>query len=210
MDFAQVSTRWKGDWEEYYDLARVYAERGMMGEVARLYEEAVDRGVEPRRVDEFALFKRAYRALGEKGKVGEIEERIAERIAHKMNMNLGGKVEFLGYRLRGEGDVHGLSLFFRCLEEMEEDYTLWVHADVEDESLLEGQRREAGYAVFDHLLPTSRWQVGEVYQDDEVRGLKSGRYHFMLGLWRPEDGSRLWRPDEPDAHIIDLGWVEVR
>jgi hypothetical protein len=119
-------------------------------------------------------------------------------------------VEFLGHSFRGkERDGHGLSLFFRCLEEMGEDYTLWVHGE-EDESLLEGQRREAGYAVFDHLLPTSRWRVGEVYQDDEVRGLKSGRYHFMLGLWRPEDGSRLWREDEPDAHIIDLGWVEVR
>jgi hypothetical protein len=118
-------------------------------------------------------------------------------------------VEFLGYSLRGEKDDRGLSLFFRCLEGMEEDYTLWVHGEVEDESLLEGQRREAGYAVFDHLLPTSRWQVGEVYQDDEVRGLKPGRYHFTLGLWRPEDGSRLWKADNPEAHIIDLGWVEA-
>jgi hypothetical protein len=64
--------------------------------------------------------------------------------------------------------------------------------------------------VFDHLLPTSRWQVGEVYQDDEVKGLKPGRYHFTLGLWRPEDGSRLWREDDPSAHDIDLGWVEVK
>jgi 4-amino-4-deoxy-L-arabinose transferase-like glycosyltransferase len=211
MDFAQVSTRWEGDWDDYYDLAKVYAERGMQGEVVRLYEEAVDKGVEPGRVDELALFKRAYAALGEQEKVGEIEERIAGRIAHKMNVNLGGKVEFLGHSLRGEeGNGHGLSLFFRCLEEMEEDYTLWVHGEVEDESLLEGQRREAGYAVFDHWLPTSRWRGGEAYQDDEVRGLRPGRYHFTLGLWRPEDGSRLWREDDPNAHIIDLGWVEVK
>jgi hypothetical protein len=126
-------------------------------------------------------------------------------------VDLPGKVEFLGYSVRGEErDRHGLSLYFRCLEEMEEDYTLWVHGEVEDESLLEGQRREAGYAVFDHLLPTSRWQVGEVYQDDEIKGLRPGRYHFTLGLWRPEDGSRLWREDDPDAHIMDLGWVEVQ
>jgi 4-amino-4-deoxy-L-arabinose transferase-like glycosyltransferase len=210
MDFAQVSTRWEGNWDDYYDLAQVYAEREMMGEVARLYEEAVDKGVEPARVDEFALFKRAYKTLGEDGKVGEIEERIAGRIAHQMRVNLGGKVEFLGYSWEKEGDGHGLSLFFRCLEEMEEDYTLWVHGEVEDESVLEGQRGEAGYAVFDHLLSTSRWQVGEVYQDDEVRGLKPGRYHFTLGLWRPEDGSRLWWEDDPEAHVIDLGWVEVR
>jgi len=211
MDFVQVSSPWEGNWDDYYDLARVYAERWMMGEVARLYEEAVDKGVEPGRVEDFTLFKRAYRALGEERKVGEIEERLAGRIAHKMNVNLGGKVEFLGHSLRRkERDGHGLSLFFRCLEEMEEDYTLWVHGEVEDESLLEGQRREAGYAVFDHLLPTSRWQVGEVYQDDEVSGLKPGRYHFTLGLWRPEDGSRLWWEDDPNAHVIDLGWVEVR
>jgi hypothetical protein len=210
MDFAQVSSRWEGNWEDYYDLAQVYAERGMDGEVARLYEEAVEKGVGPRRVDDFSLFKRAYKALEEEGKAGEIEERIAERIAHKVGANLGGKVEFLGYSLEEKGDGHGLSLFFRCLEEMEEDYTLWVHGEVEDESLLEEQRKEAGYAVFDHLLSTSRWEVGEVYQDDEVRGLKPGRYHFTLGLWRPEDGSRLWREDDPNAHIIDLGWIEIR
>jgi hypothetical protein len=207
IDFAQVSTRWEGDWDDYYDLAKVYTERGMQSEVARLYEEATDKGIEPGRVDDLALFKGAYRALGEEGKVEEIEERIAERIAHKMSANLGGKVEFLGHSLREDS---GLSLFFRCLEEMEEDYTLWVHGEVEDQSLLEGQRREAGYAVFDHLLPTSRWQAGEVYQDDEVRRLRPERYHFTLGLWRPEDGSRLWREDDPEAHIIDLGWVEIR
>jgi len=211
MDFAQVSSQWQENWDDYYNLAKVYAERWMMGEVARLYEEAVEKGSEPARVDDLALFKGAYAALGEQGKVGEIEEWIARRIAHKMNVNLGGKVEFLGHSLRGEEKSdHGLSLFFKCLEKMEEDYTLWLHGEVEDESLLEGQRREAGYAVFDHLLPTSRWQVEEIYQDDEVRGLRPGRYHFTLGLWRPEDGSRLWREDDPDAHIIDLGWVEVK
>ncbi len=206
IDFAQVSTHWKGNWDDYYDLAKVYAERGMMDEVARLYEEAVDKGVEPGRVDDLALFKGAYAALREERKVGEIEGRIAGRIAHKMSVNLGGKVEFLGHSLRG----HGITLFFRCLKEMGEDYTLWVHGEVEDESLLEGQREEAGYAVFDHLLPTSRWQVGEVHQDDEVGVLKPGRYHFTLGLWRPEDGSRLWWEDDPNAHAIDLGWVEVK
>jgi hypothetical protein len=209
MDFAQVSTRWEGIWDDYYDLAEVYAERWMMGEVAELYEETVDKGVEPELFDEFALFKRAYGALGEEKKVREIEEGIVNRIPYKMRVNLGGKIEFLGYSLGKEGD-NGLSLFFWGLEKMEEDYTLWIHGEVEDESLLKGQRREAGYALFDHLLPTSRWQVREVYQDDEVRGLKPGRYHFTLGLWRPEDGSRLWREDDPDAHIIELGWVEVK
>jgi hypothetical protein len=211
MDFVQVNTHWTGDWDDYYDLAKVYADRWMMGEVTRLYEEAVDKGVEPGQVDDFALFKGAYAALGEEGRIEEIEERIAERIAHKMNVNLGDKVEFLGHSLRREErDDRGLSLFFRSVEEMEEDYTLWVHGEVENESLLEEIESERGYAIFDHLLPTSRWAVGEVYQDDEVRGLRPGRYHFTLGLWRPEDGSRLWRQDDPNAHVIDLDWVEVK
>ncbi|MFB0536466.1 MAG: ArnT family glycosyltransferase [Anaerolineae bacterium] len=211
MDFAQVSSPWDGNWNDYYDLAKVYADREMRSEVARLYEEAVEEGVEPGRVDEFGLFKGAYKGLGEEEKVGEIEERIAEQIMHKISVSLGGKVEFLGYSLtRQENGCAQMSLFFRCLEEMDEDYTLWMHGEVEDESLLEGQRKEAGYAVFDHLLSTSGWWVGEVYQDDEVRGLKPGRYHFTLGLWRPEDGSRLWWEDDPNAHAIDLGWVEVK
>jgi hypothetical protein len=211
MDFAQVSTRWQGNWDDYYDLAQVYAERGMIAEVARLYEEATEKGVGPERVDEFALFKRAYRALEEDGKAGEIEQQIAERIAYKMNVNLGGKVEFLSYSLtKLDNGCTQMSLFFRCVEEMEEDYTLWVHGEAEDESLWEGVKREGGYALFDHPLPTSRWEGGEVYQDDEVRGLRPGQYHFTLGLWRPEDGSRLWREDSPEEHIIDLGWVEAK
>jgi hypothetical protein len=211
MDFVQVSIRWEGNWDDYYDLAQVYTERGMIAEVARLYEETVEKGVGPERVDEFALFKRAYRALGEDRKAEEIEKRIAERIAHKMNVNLGGKVEFLGYSLRGkERDDRRLNLFFRCLEEMEKDYTLWVHGEVEDDSLWEGVKSEGGYALFDHLLPTSGWEGGEVYQDDEVSGLRPGQYHFTLGLWRPEDGNRLWREDNPEEHIIVLGWVEVK
>jgi hypothetical protein len=211
MDFAQVSTRWEGDWEDYYDLAKIYAGIEMQGEVVRLYEEAVEEGLEPGRVDDFILFKRAYKALGEEERIREIGERIASRIPHKMRVNLGGRVKFLGYGLtRLDDSCTQMSLFFWCVEEMEEDYTLWVHGEVEDESLLEGQRREAKYAVFDHLLPTSRWQVEEVYQDDGVRGLRSGQYHFTLGLWRPEDGSRLWREDNPEEHIIDLGWVEIK
>lgn len=162
-----------------------------MGEVARLYEEAMDKGVEPRQVDDLALLKGAYAALGEQRKDEKIKEPTAGRVANKMSVNLGGKVEFLGYSLSGERDVHGLSLFFRCLEGMKEDYTLRVHGEVEDESLLKGVKSERGYAVFDHLLPTSRWEMGESYQDDEVRGLRPGRYHLTLGLWRPEDGSRL-------------------
>jgi len=210
MDFAQVSSRWAGSWDAYYDLAKVYADRWMMGEVARLYEEAVDKGVEPGRVEDFALFKGAYTTLGEEGKVEEIEERIAGRIAQKVNVNLGGKAEFLGYSLTElDNGCTQMSLFFRCVGEMGEDYTLWVHGEVEDELLLEGVKSERGYAVFDHPLPTSRWEVGEVYQDDEVRGLRPGRYHFTLGLWRPEDGSRLWREDNPEEHIIDLDWVKA-
>jgi hypothetical protein len=211
MDFAQVSAPWKRNWDDYYHLAKLYAERGMQGEVVSLYQEAVDQGVEPAQVDDWALFREAYVALGEESRVREIEERIARRIAHKMNVNLGGKVEFLGYSLRAEeSNRHGLGLFFRCLEEMEQDYTLWVHAEVEDETLLERTESDRGYAIFDHLLFTSRWKPGTVYQDDEIKGLRPGRYHFTLGLWRPEDGSRLWRKDDPNAHIVDLGWVKVQ
>jgi hypothetical protein len=211
MDFAQVSTRWEGDWDNYYDLAEVYAERWMMSEVAGLYEEAVDKAVEPELVDEFALFKRAYRALGKEEKVEEIEELMVGRILYKMSVNLGGKVEFLGYSLTGLNNGRTqMHLFFRCVEEMKENYALWVHGEVEDESLLEEVKSDRGYAVFDHPLPTSKWEVGEVYEDDQIGGLRPGRYHFTLGLWRPEDGSRLWREDDPNAHVIDLGWVEVK
>ncbi len=211
MDFAQVSVRWEGNWDDYYDLAGVYAERGMDEEVVRLYEEAMGKGVEPVRVDDLALFKKAYRALGEEEKAEEITEQIVSRIPYKMSVNLGGKVEFLGYSLtRLESGRTQMSFYFRCVEEMEEDYALWVHGEAEDESLLKGMKSEGGYAIFDHPLPTSRWEAGEIYEDDQIGGLRPGRYYFTLGMWRPEEGSRLWREDDPNAHIIDLGWVEVK
>ena len=91
---------------------------------------------------------------------------------------------------------------------MDVDWTLWLHGLVEDESLLTGTDRDAGYAVLDTRLDTSHWQPGHLYEVVVGKPLPPGRYEIHLGLWRWEDGSRLWINEDTGEHEVNLGWVE--
>lgn len=114
-------------------------------------------------------------------------------------MNLGGKAEFLGRVISQttDGQIQ-IELYLRCIKRMEDDYTLWFHADVEGRT-----------TTFDHVLPTSEWRVGHIVQDALVLDLPPGRYDLSFGLWMWQDGRRLWRVDNGEPGI-PLGQVEIR
>ena len=114
-------------------------------------------------------------------------------------MKLGDQVEVVGYTLKrsGEGQAE-LRLYLRALSEMGEDYTLWLHR------YREGAE---GFESLDRRLSTSRWRVGRVYEERWSVPLEGERVRFVLGLWRWEDGRRLWRQDAPQEHEVDLGWM---
>ena len=133
-------------------------------------------------------------------RLARVEEMVGSLVEQRLGINLDDKVEVVGYTLRRQGEGQAeLRLYFRALSAMAEDYTLWLH-----------RYREGveGFENLDRRLGTSRWRPGRMYEERWSVPLGEEKVRFVFGLWRWEDGSRLWRKDAPQEHEIDLGWIE--
>ena len=200
-DFAEVNAgAWRPEWSAYLDLARVYTAWGMNREVASAFSAARQAGLGPPRVDDLTVFLSAAQAEPELA--AGLQETLHSVVPHWAGVNLGDRVEYLGYGLRRLDERRGkLTLYFRALNEMEADYTVWLHQSAEstpDQSL-----------GLDHSLATSSWKPGELYADSRVVNLQPGKVRFVFGLWRGDDASRLQVQDQPGQSEIDLGWIEA-
>ncbi|HYN88341.1 MAG TPA: arabinofuranosyltransferase [Ardenticatenaceae bacterium] len=110
------------------------------------------------------------------------------------------KLRVIGYTLvtTTPGQVE-LAIYFEALDRMERDYTIWLHATSGDTQ-----------HNLDHLpvLPTSAWLPGKLQRDVSLLPLAPGDYHFVFGLWKSDDGSRLTQPS--GSGDIDLGVHQIR
>jgi hypothetical protein len=105
--------------------------------------------------------------------------------------SLGGKVLFLGYDLYGpaeSGDTLQVITYWRCLEEMDEDYSVYIR--IEDKAgHLWGQTDDWPAEGF---LPTSQWRegmiVGDEYGIEIVAGTPPGDYGLEVGMYSVLDG----------------------
>ncbi|MBU0704219.1 MAG: glycosyltransferase family 39 protein [Chloroflexi bacterium] len=107
-----------------------------------------------------------------------------DQIAHPLAYTLGDRVELAGYDLSGEPPT--VTLYWRVLAEMDEEYTVFVHLLDEDGALL-GQ---ADGPPLNGDYPTSYWSPGELLADTHIAPPGSGVY-LLVGLYRPTDGARL-------------------
>ncbi|HID62581.1 MAG TPA: phospholipid carrier-dependent glycosyltransferase, partial [Anaerolineae bacterium] len=116
--------------------------------------------------------------------------------------DLAGKVLFLGYDLYGpaesdvkSGDTLQVITYWRCLEEMEENYSVYVRLvqrTKEDEAgHLWGQTDNWPAQGF---LPTSQWREGMMARDkysiEILAGTPPGDYHLEVGLYSVLGGGR--------------------
>lgn len=116
-------------------------------------------------------------------------------ISHPLTATLGGQVELLGYDLPAEtvtpGDTLTLTLYWRALVEMEEDYTVFTHL-VGAGGSLAGQRD--GQPV-GGSYPTSLWLAGEVVADEYEIPVRvdaaPGAHRLEVGMYVAETGTRL-------------------
>ena len=105
--------------------------------------------------------------------------------------SLAGKVVFLGYDLYGpvgSGDTLQVITYWRCLEEMDEDYSVYVR--LEDEAgHLWGQTDNWPAKGF---LPTSQWEEGMIVKDEygieTLAGTPSGDYRLEVGMYSILEG----------------------
>jgi hypothetical protein len=138
-------------------------------------------------------------------------------LQYRVGANLGGKVQLLGYNTEGgfrPGDGIHLTLFWRALQEMERDYTVFTHL-VDGEGNIWGQKDNP---PVDGFYPTTAWTQGEVVRDQYDLTVSPdappGKYWLTVGMYMAETGKRLEvRREEgplPDNRILLSPPVMIR
>ena len=115
-------------------------------------------------------------------------------IQHRVGANLDGKVQLLGYNIESgfrPGDGIHLTLFWRALQDMEKDYTVFTHL-VDGEGNIWGQKDNP---PVDGFYPTTQWVEGEIVRDQYDLTIPAdappGWYHLAIGMYQAKTGQRL-------------------
>jgi tetratricopeptide (TPR) repeat protein len=115
-------------------------------------------------------------------------------IEKSLEMNLDNKVQLLGYNVKGgfrPGDNVHLTLFWRCMEKMEQSYTVFAHLVDADDKLV----TQKDNPPVDGFYPTTKWEVGEIVRDQYDLFIPSdvppGGYRLNVGMYLVETGERL-------------------
>lgn len=115
-------------------------------------------------------------------------------LEHPLEADLGGKVRLLGYNIESgfrPGDNIHLTLFWQCLEKMEQSYTVFTHL-VDERDHVTAQKDNPPVDGF-HL--TTGWEVGEIVRDQYDLVIPSdapfGEYSLQVGMYLAETGERL-------------------
>jgi hypothetical protein len=123
-------------------------------------------------------------------------------IEQYVEANLGGRIRLLGYNIESgfrPGDNIHLTLFWQCLVEMGQSYTVFTHL-VDAGGHIVAQKDNP---PVDGLYPTTKWGVGEIVRDQYdlaiPQGVAFGEYRFKVGMYLVETGERLkaMRDDKP-------------
>ncbi len=118
-----------------------------------------------------------------------------------------GGVEWLGAEVTPTNDGRlRVRLRWRATAPLAEDYTVFLHYLRDGERIAQADSRPAG-----GFYPTTRWQPGDVINDDHfIAGAgapQPGRDTLLFGFWQPESGARLYLLDEAGNPAGD--WIEV-
>jgi len=123
-------------------------------------------------------------------------------IEHPIRANLGERVHLLGYNIESgfrPGDNIHLTLFWQCLEEMEQSYAVFTHlVDAGDHVVAQKDNPPV-----DGFYHTTKWRAGEIVRDQYDVTIPEGaalcEYRFKVGMYLAETGERLRavRGEEP-------------
>jgi 4-amino-4-deoxy-L-arabinose transferase-like glycosyltransferase len=123
----------------------------------------------------------------------------------------GSMIHLVGYDLAPEPGVQPpadaaltVTLYWEAVSDVDRDYTVFVHLVDEDGQIVgqgDGPPMEGSY-------PTSNWDPGETVTDvhrlESKADVPAGSYRLLVGLYVPEDGTRLPVTDGPglgDDHV---------
>jgi hypothetical protein len=110
--------------------------------------------------------------------------------------DFGGKVELLAVSIQpakvGPGDQVKVTAYFKCLEELDQDYLVFVH--------VEGAENPRERLNLDHKpaaggYPTRQWKRGETVKDEFSLQLPASwvasKVNVWVGFWEPQSDTRL-------------------
>jgi hypothetical protein len=130
-------------------------------------------------------------------------------VEHPLGADLGDQIHLLGYSVESgfrPGDNIHVTLFWQCLEEVEQSYTVFIHlVDAGDNTVVQKDNPPV-----DGFYPTTKWEVGEIVRDqyDLVipSDAPSGEYRLTVGMYLAETGERLNVSEDgvplPDNRIL--------
>jgi len=114
-------------------------------------------------------------------------------IEHPIRANLG-KVSLLGYNIESgfrPGDNIHLTLFWQCLGQMEQSYTVFTHLIDAGDNIV----AQKDNPPVDGFYPTTKWEVGEIARDQYDLLISPdapvGGYKIEVGMYLAETGERL-------------------
>jgi 4-amino-4-deoxy-L-arabinose transferase-like glycosyltransferase len=142
-------------------------------------------------------------------------EPLGESVEYPLDVNLGNKVQLVGYNLPASqvlpGDILQLTLFWQAITPMGERYKVFTHV-LDAHGHLVGQRdaEPGGGAKI-----TTHWQEGEQIIDNYglpiLPGTPPGEYRIEIGMYGLDDGQRLpvIEDSEPVGDHVILQSVQI-
>jgi hypothetical protein len=116
-------------------------------------------------------------------------DRVMEEppIEHPMHVTLDNAIELAGYNLDRIGDAIKLTLIWKSLKVIDEDYTVFTHVLDRTGQQIAGQDNQPINGTY----PTSHWMPGEFVIDEYTLPIASDEFEIEVGLYDPETGARL-------------------
>ncbi len=122
------------------------------------------------------------------------------RLPYPVRANFGGLIALLAYQVEEhQPGESALTLYWRALKPVGEDYTVFVHLVDEGGNIV---AQADGPPVEGHW-PTTAWQVGQVVPDEHRLRVGAGGVRFLVGLYRPHTMERLPVLDEQGREVAD-------
>ena len=176
----------------YTRLGRAYEQLGRMEEGIAAYEEAL-------RLDPSSQWVQ-QRLL-------QLYSTVEVDIQHPLWRSLGGVLAFLGFNIEPRsvraGGTLDVTLWWQALDEMDRDYTVFIHIVDEDDGIWAQQDRVLQHGDY----PTSTWLLGETVRAEYELELPSdtppGEYIVKAGIYYWETGERLPVWDENGERVED-------
>jgi len=124
-------------------------------------------------------------------------------LAVKNGANFEDKVELVSATVQpgriAPGEAARVTLYFKVLKPLEEDYTIFVHVEDAEGRM---ERINIDHKPAGGLYPTTQWKPGDTVKDEFNLYLPSGApsraLNVWLGFWEPRTDSRL-QLKNPDA-----------